>query len=100
MKACLFFAAFLTLSPAVAAEKGTCAPWLELKQDLAAKYHEIQIAGGLINEKTLIAVFASAGGATWTTIAVDSDGNACVLTVGTDWFQNGPPAPPPGGRQS
>lgn len=101
MKACLLFlAAFLTMSPAVAAEQPQCAPWADMKKALAEKFHEFQIGGGLINEKLLLAVFASAGGATWTTVGVGSDGNACVFSVGTDWFLNKPALPTPGGRES
>lgn len=104
MKACLVLAAVLMLSPALAAEPPAaapqCAPWATVKQDLIVKFHEVQIGGGLLNEHTLLAVFASAGGATWTTIALGSNGTACVLSTGTDWFFNAPPAPVPGGRQS
>ncbi|WP_292636836.1 hypothetical protein [Mesorhizobium sp.] len=71
-----------------------------MKLALAEKFHEFQIAGGLINEKLLLAVFASAGGATWTTVGVGSDGNACVFSVGTDWFLNKPAAPAASGRES
>ncbi|AMX93720.1 hypothetical protein EN879_00630 [Mesorhizobium sp. M7A.F.Ca.AU.002.02.1.1] len=71
-----------------------------MKKALAEKFHEVQIGGGLINEKLLMAVFASAGGATWTTVGVNADGSSCVLAVGTDWFLTKPAAPVPGGRES
>lgn len=100
MKACLFLAAFLTLSPAVAVEQPPCAPWADMKRNLAEKYQEFQIGGGLINEKLIMAVFASAGGATWTTVGISVDGTACVFSVGTYWFMNKPAAPVPGRRES
>lgn len=90
MKACLFLAAFLTLSPALAAEP-QCAPWPAIRQNLSVRFHEVQVGGGLINERVVLAIFASAGGATWTTIAIGIDGTACVMSAGTGWSQTTTP---------
>ncbi|AZO29329.1 hypothetical protein [Mesorhizobium sp. M1B.F.Ca.ET.045.04.1.1] len=90
MKAGLFLAAFLALSPAHA-EESKCSKWGALKQALADKFHEVQIAAALINDHAMMAVFASPGGETWTTVAVGVDGTACVLTVGTGWAVIAPP---------
>lgn len=69
-----------------------CAPWSEVKATLAENYHESEVGGGFLNPQAVLVILMSPGGETWTIAALGTDGNACILSSGTDWFQRSVPA--------
>lgn len=91
----------LSLGPANAQTAPICAPFEALRTTLQEKYHETQTGMGLINDQTLVTLFESADGESWTLVALGADGKACVVFDGTYWSRHEPPAPPvPGERAS
>lgn len=85
-----FFVLCIAVSLALAQEQPQqlpCGPLKEARASLLEKFHETEVGGGLVNERAAILVFASPGGKTWTVLAVSPDGTSCLLSAGTDWFQ-------------
>lgn len=78
-------AGLLTIHVAQAAQD-RCAPRTELVKVLASKYQESQQALGLISEKALLEIFASAKG-TWTLVVTNTQGVTCVIAYGEAWDQ-------------
>ena len=48
--------------------------------------------GGIVNDKAVMIVFVSPDGATWTLAALGTDGKACLVASGVDWFQRSIPS--------
>jgi hypothetical protein len=71
----------------------SCMPWHHVKAELAEKYHEVEVGGGFINENAVMVVLMSPGGDTWTIAALGTDGQACIVSAGKDWFQRSIPSP-------
>lgn len=62
-----------------------CAPWPQFKEQFRKRHGEVPIGGGLVNGKAVLQVLASAGGATWSIVAVDRSGIACLTAAGKGW---------------
>lgn len=68
------------------AQPVTCFPFAQLRDGLKARYHETAIGGGIYSGgQSIVQVYASAEGATFTILAIQSDGLACVIAGGKDW---------------
>lgn len=72
--ACLFGA------PAVA--QSQCAPHVDVVAGLAKGYGESLVATGMIDNRHIMQTFANLEKGTWTIIAVDVDGIACLVMSG------------------
>jgi hypothetical protein len=69
-----------------------CTSWPVLKAGLARDFHEVELGGGFINEHAVMVVLVSPGGDTWTIAALGTDGQACIVSAGKDWFQRSIPS--------
>jgi hypothetical protein len=76
--------------PVQAAE---CTSWDTLKAGLARDYHEVEVGGGFISPQAVLVLLMSPGGDTWTLAALGTDGQACLVSSGKDWFQRSIPSP-------
>jgi hypothetical protein len=75
--------------PVQAAE---CTSWDTLKAGLARDYHEVEVGGGFISPQAVLVLLMSPGGDTWTLAALGTDGQACLVSSGKDWFQRSIPS--------
>ncbi|WP_159585950.1 hypothetical protein [Chelativorans xinjiangense] len=73
--------------PAHSQQRQACMPFDKLSDSLAEKYHEQPTSIGLVNETTIVHVFASPDGRTWTLVSVTADGRACIMASGVYWSQ-------------
>ena len=74
------------------AQSPQCGPFPELRNALAKEHHEIELGGGIVNERAVMVVFVSPDGATWTMAILGTDGKACLIAHGVDWFQRPVPS--------
>lgn len=63
-----------------------CGEFLPMKKNIEERLHQFEVGGGMVNENVLMVVFASEDGEMWTLLSVGSDGSACVISAGSDWF--------------
>ncbi len=75
-----------------------CAGLAEVLAGLAANYGEAAIWSGVLPNGQLLSITAKADGSTWTALAVNPDGMACLLSSGPSWVQ-GDMLLPPAGRE-
>jgi len=73
--------ALTTTTPALA---GQCGQYDEIKSVLTTSYQETRRAMGLVGQSTVMEVLVSPKGS-WTIIATDTFGNACIVTTGENW---------------
>jgi hypothetical protein len=80
------------------AETGTraCAPYAKLRKALQGKYGEDPVAFGVHANGSLMQVFASDAGDTWTVVMTSPKGISCIVADGNDWHV----LPLPLGRQA
>jgi hypothetical protein len=69
-----------------------CTAWPVLKSFLAEQHHEVELGGGFISDQAVMVVLVSPGGDTWTIAALGTDGQACIVSAGKDWFQRSIPS--------
>lgn len=62
-----------------------CAPLAVWVEGLKDRFAEIDIGGGRIGPQLVARVFASPDGSTFTILAVDPRGLACLVLSGDDW---------------
>lgn len=62
-------------------------PFNDLRASLE-KSHEVELSGGLVNERAVVIIFGTPDGSTWTAVAVGVDGKACIIANGQSWFQS------------
>jgi hypothetical protein len=70
-----------------------CMAWDTLKASVAKDYHEVEVGGGFISPQAVLVLLMSPGGDTWTLAALGTDGQACLVSSGKDWFQRSIPSP-------
>lgn len=73
-------------TPATAAT--VCLPRDVLIERLTDRYEEARIGAGLVNENSVVELFASQTG-TWTLIVTTTTGQSCAVASGTDWIEGG-----------
>jgi hypothetical protein len=81
-------AAFVAASAAPAhaqAQAPACVKRVDLIKHLSAKYHEAPAAVGLADNGSLLEVFASKSGETWTVTVTMPNGISCMVATGQDW---------------
>ncbi|MGH6882770.1 hypothetical protein [Hypericibacter sp.] len=74
---------FLPLAPAKA--EPACGHRADVLKELSERYKEASVALGLASNGSLLEVFSSNGGATWTIIATSPSGTSCLVAAGEDW---------------
>lgn len=99
MKSLLFLTLTLLLvascvAPLAAAPQ--CARLAEVISSLGIKYGEAVIWSGVLPNGQLLSITANPAGSSWTALAVQSDGMACLLSSGDSWAQGGMALPPAG----
>lgn len=62
-----------------------CFPRSDLVQHLASNYHEQPAAAGLADNGSLLEVFTSKDGETWTVVISMPNGTACLVATGEQW---------------
>ena len=79
-------AAMLAIPTAPAQAQGpACVKRVDLIKHLSAKYHEAPAAVGLADNGSLIEVFASKAGETWTVTVTMPNGISCMVATGQNW---------------
>lgn len=79
-----------------AAHSIACDPADRITQWLADKYQEAPIATGQAGERTLVQLWLSEDGATFTIVTINTAGVACMLASGSHWTEQEFVAPEPG----
>jgi hypothetical protein len=64
----------------------TCVPYVELRKALQGKYGENPVAFGVHANGSLMQVFASAAGNTWTVVMTSPGGISCIVADGNNWY--------------
>jgi hypothetical protein len=62
-----------------------CAKRSDVVAHLAGRFGEAPMARGLSESGTLLEIFASPDGASWTAIATYADGTSCLIASGRFW---------------
>lgn len=81
-------------APAAAQAQSPCAPYEIVAAALNERYHEAPVARMLSDRGFVIEILASADGASFTVLAIQSSGTACVLAAGSTFALVGPAATP------
>ena len=67
--------------------QGMCFPRADLVQQLARDFQEAPAAVGITDDGSLLEVFASKDGETWTVVVSLPDGTACPVAAGQQWLE-------------
>jgi hypothetical protein len=73
----------------LAAQPPPCGKAAAIAATLAERFGETPAGRGLSATGSLLEVYASASGDTWTAVQVLPTGQACVIATGRDWQQLG-----------
>ena len=76
--------AALCLLAAPAAAQPICMPHAQMIAGLENRYHEAQQGAGLGASGLLVEIYAAPGGS-WSLIATDAHGRACMIGAGEGW---------------
>lgn len=82
------FALLLAVAAPVAAQStvlAVCAPHAEVAERLDSNYSEAPAAIGLASNGSIIELFSTADGATWTLVMTMPDGTSCTMAAGQAW---------------
>lgn len=77
-------AALAALPPAASAQSRICAPRDALVAHLAEEYGERRIGAGLVRDTRIVELFVSEDGS-WSILATDPRGTACLVGNGGGW---------------
>jgi hypothetical protein len=76
--------------PAAAEREVACAAHDEMVATLRERYGERRVAAGIENAGHMMEMFASPRTGSWTILATDPDGTACVMAVGEHFERRAP----------
>ena len=82
------FALLLAVAAPVAAQStvlAVCAPHAEVAERLDSNYSEAPAAIGLASNGSIIELFSTVDGSTWTLIMTTPDGTSCTMAAGQAW---------------
>ena len=79
----------LAIGIASPARAATCAGVTDVLAQLSAKYGEVILWQGQMNDGSPLIITAAPDGSTWTLLGRDADGRACLLSAGTEWQVGG-----------
>lgn len=91
----LFFgtlSVLLALSAPVHARSDNCAPREVVAERLQERYREAPLARGLTPNGSIVEMWASARGETWSVIVVLPSGQSCLVASGSDFEALAAPA--------
>lgn len=74
------------LFPASGASQSACFSREVLLKHLSGKFEEAPIAAGLAANGSVLEVFASPDGVTWTIVLTQPNGATCVMASGESWM--------------
>ncbi len=80
----LILAAALTV-PAIGNAQQSCGQRDAVTNKLQTGYGETFTGGGLRNADSILEVWASEQGGTWTVLMTRADGTTCIMASGTNW---------------
>lgn len=86
------FLAALLAGPAMAQEAPICGDFTGIRKALSDKLHMVEVAGGFVDEHTVVVILANPEGK-WASFSLDPSGIACLGARGEGWFQARIPAP-------
>ena len=66
-------------------------------ENLAKKYSEAPVAGGITSTGGLVELLTTRDGSTWTIIVTTPQGVSCMVAAGQDWHTRKQPSPKPEG---
>lgn len=94
----LLIACMIWLASCAAAFAATpqCAKLAEVLAGLATNYKEATIWSGVLPNGQMLSITATADRSTWTALAVQPDGMACLLSSGPSWVEGEMSLPPAG----
>ena len=73
-------------------EAPTCLPYADMKKAIADNFGAAPAGSGIMESgKSVLMIFASPKGDTWTATMLNPDGSACLMAHGTDWMDVIPP---------
>lgn len=70
-----------------AAQAAPCLAAAEMRKTLGEKFNEKPVAVGLIDESTIVEIFAEGDGSGWTIVLTRSSGQSCIAAAGSTWMQ-------------
>ena len=79
----------LAMGLAMPARAATCAGMADILAQLSAKYGEMILWQGQMNDGSPLIITAAPDGTTWTLLGRDPDGRACLLSAGAEWRVGG-----------
>jgi hypothetical protein len=82
----------LALAPFGASAAPQCAPRADAIERLYKRYKEIPVGIGVIHNGSLMEVFASEGGSTWSILVTSPQGWSCLVAAGEAWRHASPQA--------
>lgn len=77
----------LLLSPQANAQEAVCLPMDQMYRYLQEGYNELPISFGLNKNGSLLQIFSSENGETWTAVVIRPNRIGCIVAAGTDWIQ-------------
>lgn len=83
------FLFFPLISASAALPSVSCAERDTVVKNLWNGYKERSVATGITSGGSIIELFQSNLGVTWTLLIVNTDGMACVLSSGDSWIKEG-----------
>jgi hypothetical protein len=98
-RSCLLALVLASLSFPAWAQAPSCVNRADLLKHLADKYQEVPAAVGLADNGSLLEVFASLDGGTWTVTVSMPNGVSCMIATGQNW-RDLPRVPPKPAEES
>lgn len=86
----LLAAAAVPLASAALAEAPRCLPRADIVAALEMQFAESAVGMGLESEASVVEIFRSEDGGSWTILQSFSNGMSCVVATGTDWVVRDP----------
>lgn len=73
-------------APKVVQQKPPCGQWKVIRNNLQQKMKAVEVAGGILNDDTTTTTMVAPDGKFAVYALTISDGIACYMYEGTDWF--------------
>jgi len=64
-----------------------CGPHADVSKQLEQKYSEVPRSFGLVENKSVMELYASAESGTWTIVMTNRSGLSCIVAAGDNWEQ-------------
>ncbi len=80
----LLFAGWIAFPPAVQAQ-AVCGPRAEVVERLKNGFSEAPVSSGLSSNGSMVEVFATPSGSSWTIVMTRPNGRSCLVAAGEGW---------------